>query len=67
MVENKIPVADLRRLNEQLPEDCTLTADDRASLRTLQRLLNGEFKNGIDPIRIGGLYNDEDGESGAKD
>ena len=55
-VENKISVADLRRLYEQLPDDGTLTDVDRHSLKTLQRLLDGEFKNGIGP---GGIYDDE--------
>ncbi len=55
-VENKISVADLRRLYEQLPDEGHLTDVDHQSLRTLRRFLGGEYKNGIGP---GGLYDDE--------
>jgi hypothetical protein len=47
LVENKIPVADIRRLFEDLPEDPALTTTDRNTLETVQRFLNGEFKNGV--------------------
>jgi hypothetical protein len=56
-VENKIPLEDLKRLYEQLPDESTVNDIDRQSLRTLRRLLNGDFKNGAGP----GLYNDESG------
>jgi hypothetical protein len=59
-VENKIPIEDLKRLHEQLPDDGTLNNSDRQSLRTLQRLLNGEFKNGTGFD----LYRDEAGATG---
>ena len=45
-VENKIPVSDLRSLYERLPDDGSLTDEDRKSLRRLKRLLDGKFKNG---------------------
>ena len=48
-VENKIPVAKLKELYEQLPDDGIETDEDRRALRNLQRLLNGEFKSGIGP------------------
>jgi hypothetical protein len=38
-VENKIPLEDLKRLYEQLPDDGTLNNVDRQSLRTLRRVL----------------------------
>lgn len=56
-VENKIPLTDLKKLFEQLPDDGTLNDVERQSLRTLRRLLNGEFKNGAGP----GFYSDEAG------
>jgi hypothetical protein len=56
-VENKIPLEDLQRLYEQLPDDGSLNSIDRQSLRTLRRMLDGEFKNGASQ----GLYNDEAG------
>jgi hypothetical protein len=56
-VENKIPLGDLRRLYEQLPDDGNLDDNDRQALRTLRRVLDGEFKNGADA----GLYSDEAG------
>jgi hypothetical protein len=49
-VQNKISLADLTRLYEELPEDETLTNRDRQSLATLRRFLDGDFKNGIDPV-----------------
>jgi hypothetical protein len=56
-VENKISVAKLKELYDQVPEEPGLTADDRVSLRTLERFLAGEFSGGIGP---GGLYEDRD-------
>jgi predicted KAP-like P-loop ATPase len=56
-VENKIPLEDLKRLYEQLPDDGAVNDIDRHSLRTLRRLLDGDFKNGAGP---GGLYKDDD-------
>jgi hypothetical protein len=47
LVENKISVAHLKKLYEQLPEDGTLTEVDRQTLRTVRRFLDGEFRNGI--------------------
>jgi KAP family P-loop domain len=46
-VENKLDVATIRRLNEQLPHDEPLTDYERQAQRKLQRFLNGDFKNGI--------------------
>lgn len=46
-VENKIPLSDLKRLYEELPDDGQLNDLDRQSLRVLSRLINGEFKNGV--------------------
>ncbi len=48
-VENKIPIADLRKLYDELPEDPAMTDRDRKSLAALRRFLDGEFKNGIGP------------------
>jgi hypothetical protein len=45
-VENKIPLVDLERLYKELPDDGTLNNTDRQSLKTLRKLLDGEFKNG---------------------
>lgn len=45
-VENKISVSDLRSLYERLPDDGTLTDEDKKSLRRLKRLLDGKYKNG---------------------
>lgn len=45
-VENKIPLSDLKRLYEDLPDDDTLNDSDRLALRVLKKLLDGEFKNG---------------------
>jgi hypothetical protein len=49
LVQNRISIADLKKLYEELPEDATLTDLDRKSLTTLRRFLDGEFKNGISP------------------
>ncbi|MFZ1086798.1 MAG: P-loop NTPase fold protein [Terracidiphilus sp.] len=46
-IENKIPVAELRRLLETPTEDETLTKANRLTLHILQRLLNGEFVSGV--------------------
>jgi hypothetical protein len=46
-IENKIPVAELRRLFETLTEDGPLSEANRLSLRILGRLLNGEFAKGV--------------------
>jgi predicted KAP-like P-loop ATPase len=56
-VENKISLEDLRRLYEQLPDDGTLNNSERQALRTVRRLLAGEFKNGAGFD----LYSDESG------
>jgi KAP family P-loop domain len=56
-VENKIPLEDLKRLYEQLPDVGALSSIDRRSLRTLGRVLHDEFKNGAGP---GELYKDDD-------
>lgn len=48
-VENKIPLQDLKRLYEQLPNDGDLNEEERQSIGTLGRLLAGEFKNGATP------------------
>jgi predicted KAP-like P-loop ATPase len=55
LIENRVAVSDLRRLYEELPEDDGLTERDRKSLETLQRFLNGDFKNGVNPLGEG-LY-----------
>jgi hypothetical protein len=46
-VENKLDVATIRRLNEELPDGEILTDYDRQAERKLQRFLNGDFKNGV--------------------
>jgi hypothetical protein len=48
-VENKISISDLKELLGALPDDGTLTEADQQSLRTLRRLLDGEFKDGAGP------------------
>jgi hypothetical protein len=55
-VENKIPVADLKKFYHELPSDPTMTDRDQKSLATLERFLNGEFKSGISPM--GHMYDD---------
>ena len=50
LVQNRISIPDLKRLNKELPEDTNLTDRDRKSLATLHRFLDGEFKNGISPM-----------------
>jgi hypothetical protein len=47
LVENRLSVAHLRTLYEQLPDDGTLTEVDRQTLVTVRRLPDGEFRNGI--------------------
>jgi hypothetical protein len=49
VVENKIPVSDLRKLHDELPQDPNLTDLEQKSLVTMRRFLGGEFKNGISP------------------
>ena len=49
LVQNRISIADLKRLYEELPEDASLSDSDRKSLTNLRRFLDGEFKNGISP------------------
>jgi len=46
-VENKLDVATIRQLNEDLPYDEIVTDNDKQSQRRLQRFLNGDFKKGI--------------------
>ncbi len=49
MIQNKISLEDLERLYQQLPEDASLTSSDQKSLARLRRVLDREFKNGINP------------------
>jgi hypothetical protein len=49
-VENKISLADLSQLYERLPEEGELSTEDEKSLHRLRRLLDGDFKQGIDPL-----------------
>ena len=60
LVENKISIADLTRLYEELPEDDNLTEVDQQTLKTVERFLKGEFKNGADPFN---LYPDPGGQN----
>ena len=46
VVENKIPVADLKKLYEELPTS-PLMVEDEQSLHTMRRSLDGDFKNGF--------------------
>ncbi len=55
LVENKISMADLKRLYEELADDGSLTDWDYESLRTIKRFLDGEFKGGVGPVG-GKLY-----------
>jgi hypothetical protein len=50
-IENKIPVADLRKFYDELPNDEPLSEREHKSLRRLKRLLDGDFKNGFDPAQ----------------
>lgn len=50
VVQNKISIEDLERLYNELPDAGDLTGEDHKSLARLRRLLDGEFKNGIDPV-----------------
>jgi hypothetical protein len=54
VVENKISVAELRKLDNELPDEKNLTEEDQKSFATLRRFLDGEFKDGIGPT--GYLY-----------
>jgi predicted KAP-like P-loop ATPase len=56
VVENKIPIEDLRTLYRELPDDPALTTQAQKSLETLKRLLDGEFKDGLGPMS--NLYGD---------
>lgn len=62
IVEHKIPIADLERLFKDLSDTGDLTSEDRISLKTLEHLLNGEFKDGVNPMDRN-LYVDEDAAS----
>lgn len=46
-IENKMPLAELRRLFDTLTEDDPLNEANKLSLRMLERLLNGEFAMGV--------------------
>jgi len=46
-IESKIPVADLKRLFEELPDDNSVSEEDRRFLAILKRFLDGEYKNGV--------------------
>jgi hypothetical protein len=46
-VENKLDVATIRRLNDELPPGGVVTDYDKKAERKLQRFLRGDFKNGI--------------------
>jgi hypothetical protein len=46
-VENKLDVATIRRLNDELPQVGVVTDYDKKAERKLQRFLRGDFKNGI--------------------
>lgn len=50
IIENKIPVTDLRQLYESTDVGQALTTDDRVSLGMLGRLLEGEFARGVGPF-----------------
>jgi len=50
-VSNRIDLANLRRLYEELPQDPTLTENDQKALNALRRLLDGDFKNGVNPTQ----------------
>jgi predicted KAP-like P-loop ATPase len=50
MVQNKLSLKDLERLYNELPEDATLTSGDQKSLAILRQLLDGDFKDGINPV-----------------
>ena len=47
-VENKIPVQELKRLYVDIPEDIGLTTVDRQTLKTMERLFKGDFRNGTE-------------------
>jgi hypothetical protein len=59
IVENKIPVTDLERLYEELPEEPDLTDLDQRALKILGKFLDGHFKGGIG--HTARLYSDKDG------
>jgi len=48
---NKIPVAVLSELYDELPPEPDMSARDKKALNTLERFLNGEFKSRISPTR----------------
>jgi hypothetical protein len=49
-VQNRISLEDLKRLHSELPDDAALTDQERKSLDLLRRFLDGEFKNGVNPM-----------------
>jgi hypothetical protein len=71
-IENKIPVATLKRIYESTEDGSALTIDDRVALGMLERLLRGEFTGGVGPPewekerrRVLAPEQDEDNEDGA--
>jgi hypothetical protein len=46
-VENKLPLPDLERLLRELPETEKLADKEKAAILRLQKLLAGEFRNGV--------------------
>jgi len=50
-IENKVPMSDLRRLFNELPQEEQLAEREQKSLWVLKRLLDGEFKSGV-PIEV---------------
>ena len=55
-VENKIPLADLKRLDHIIPDDPAMNEVERHALIAMRRLLRGEFNKGVGPD----LYRNED-------
>jgi hypothetical protein len=47
VIEDKISMPALKQLYESVEDDGSLTIDERVSLRMLERLLNGEFAQGV--------------------
>jgi hypothetical protein len=58
-IECKLPVEDLRRLFETLPEEEPLTKPQRDGLRRLREFLEGKYVNGT-PFRNAGEANNEE-------
>ena len=64
-VENKIPIAQLKRLYETLPDSENLSESERKSLRRLKQFLDGRFKKGINLGELDDVTHENGGNGNA--